>query len=99
MYERYILKKLRFEHGKETEQKKKKRKVSLLFAPKLQPVLTTAGWDDHLDADLENDDEDENEIIIMDEEKDDTSSNNGDGGDGGGEYDNHHTGNDDAGAN
>ena len=96
MYEREILKKLRFKHGKETEQKKKKRKVSLLFAPKLQPVLTTAGWDDHLDADLENNDEEENEIIRMDEENGDTSSNNGDGG---GEFDNHHTGNDDAGAN
>jgi hypothetical protein len=115
MYERHILKKLRFEHKKETEQKKKKRKVSLLFAPKLQPVLTTAGWDDHLDADDDDDDhcheeeEEEDEMIIMD---DDTSSNNSsnnsnndendeNGGDGDGSDgdDNHHTGNDNADAN
>ena len=76
-HEKYILKKLRTEAGKDKAQKKK-RKVPLVVAPKLDPVLTTDWDDDELCFD---DDDDEDEVYAVDEddeEDDDENSDNSD---------------------
>ena len=76
-HEKYILKKLRTEAGKDKAQKKK-RKVALVVAPKLDPVLTTDWDDDELCFD---DDDDEDEVYAVDEddeEDDDENSDNSD---------------------
>ena len=79
-HEKYILKKLRTEAGKDKAQKKK-RKVPLVVAPKLDPVLTTDWDDDELCFDNDND---EDEVYAVDEddeddeEDDDENSDNSD---------------------
>ena len=79
-HEKYILKKLRTEAGKDKAQKKK-RKVPLVVAPKLDPVLTTDWDDDELCFDEDDDEDDEDEVYAVDEddeEDDDENSDNSD---------------------